>query len=434
MSGEAVCAESTVPLRALISDSQNGLSKRVGEQGDELPVLRLADISSGAIDESAPRSIRLTEKERAKYELHRGDLLCIRVNGSKGLVGRMVPFTSAHAWAYCDHFIRLRPDPEKADYRYLAYFLNSAPVRRVLELGMVSSAGQHTVSQGTVLELGVPLLSMDRQREIVAEIEKQFSRLDEAVANLQRVKANLRRYKVAVLAQLIVGLDGTMSDQPSASAVIVEGSEVLGVSLPELPKDWCWTSVGAIGKVRGGKRLPSGNGYAAGRTDFPYLRVTDFHDFGIDDTSLQYLSEQTSRAIWRYTIGKRDVYVSIAGSIGLVGQVPSHLDGANLTENAAKVTDLQGVEGKYLVYWLASPIGRQLIAKSTMATTQSKLALFRIEKLPVPLPPLAEQHRIVAEVDRRLSIVREVEAEVDANLKRAQALRQAVLRRAFAGP
>ena len=51
---------------------------------------------------------------------------------------------------------------------------------------------------------------------------------------------------------------------------------------------------------------------------------------------------------------------------------------------------------------------------------------------PFPLPPLAEQHRIVAEVDRRLSIVREVEAEVDANLKRAQALRQAILARAFA--
>jgi type I restriction enzyme S subunit len=51
----------------------------------------------------------------------------------------------------------------------------------------------------------------------------------------------------------------------------------------------------------------------------------------------------------------------------------------------------------------------------------------------LPLPPLAEQHRIVAEVDRRLSIVREVEAEVDASLKRAQALRQAVLARAFSG-
>jgi type I restriction enzyme S subunit len=57
-----------------------------------------------------------------------------------------------------------------------------------------------------------------------------------------------------------------------------------------------------------------------------------------------------------------------------------------------------------------------------------------LNEVQVPLPTLDEQHRIVAEVDRRLSIVREVEAEVDANLNRAQALRQAILARAFAAP
>ena len=59
------------------------------------------------------------------------------------------------------------------------------------------------------------------------------------------------------------------------------------------------------------------------------------------------------------------------------------------------------------------------------------LGFEQLAAAPIALPPLAEQHSIVAEVDRRLSIVREVEAEVDANLKRAQALRQAVLAKAF---
>ncbi|MFO1192318.1 MAG: restriction endonuclease subunit S [Rhodoferax sp.] len=62
---------------------------------------------------------------------------------------------------------------------------------------------------------------------------------------------------------------------------------------------------------------------------------------------------------------------------------------------------------------------------------QPNLNLGLIRAIRLPLPPLHEQHRIVAEVDRRLSIVREVEATVDANLQRAQALRQAVLARAF---
>jgi type I restriction enzyme S subunit len=57
------------------------------------------------------------------------------------------------------------------------------------------------------------------------------------------------------------------------------------------------------------------------------------------------------------------------------------------------------------------------------------LGLFRA--VCVPLPPLSQQARIVAEVDRHLSIIREVEAEVDVNLQRAQALRQATLAKAF---
>jgi type I restriction enzyme S subunit len=62
-----------------------------------------------------------------------------------------------------------------------------------------------------------------------------------------------------------------------------------------------------------------------------------------------------------------------------------------------------------------------------------KIAQPQVASIRIPLPPAPERERIVAEVDRRLSIVREVEAEIDANLKRAQALRQAVLARAFAG-
>ena len=186
MSGHSV-----VPLNDLILESQNGLSKRSGADGVETPVLRLGDIKAGAIDESDPREIRLTAKELAKYALQQGDLVCIRVNGSKALVGRVIQFRANRVWAYCDHFIRFRPNQALIDHRYLAHYFNSQTVRRHIELNMVSSAGQNTVSQGTMLDIPVPCPGLETQREIVAELEKQFSRLDEAVANLQRVKATL---------------------------------------------------------------------------------------------------------------------------------------------------------------------------------------------------------------------------------------------------
>ena len=64
---------------------------------------------------------------------------------------------------------------------------------------------------------------------------------------------------------------------------------------------------------------------------------------------------------------------------------------------------------------------------------QHALNTERVKQIVIPLPPLAEQQRIVAEVERRLSVVAEVEAAVAANLKRAERLRQAILKRAFEG-
>ena len=66
-------------------------------------------------------------------------------------------------------------------------------------------------------------------------------------------------------------------------------------------------------------------------------------------------------------------------------------------------------------------------------TTRLKLTQAALNRIPVPLPPLAEQRRIVAEVERRLSAIQKAEAAVEANLARAERLRQSILKRAFAG-
>jgi type I restriction enzyme S subunit len=417
-------------LRDVVTKLVDGSHNPPPKQDQGRPMLSARNVDQGRInyDEFRYISEESFEAEHARTRVAPGDVLLTIV----GTIGRSavvpeaaVPFALQRSVAVLSPKGGLLP-------KFLSYQLQSPQVQRYFEHHARGTA-QKGVYLKTLGETPIVVPPISEQQAVVAELEKQFSRLDEAVANLKRVKAKLERYRAASLGQLTTRLGNCLSDEEPAGTELDEVGQDLGAPLPALPRHWKWTAVGTVGRVRGGKRLPLGHKYADERTSHPYLRVTDFVDFGIDDSGLQYLSSATHRAIERYTISTKDVYISIAGSIGLVGQVPAHLDNANLTENAAKITDLQGVEPKFLVYWLASPTGRRLIAKSTIATTQSKLALFRVEKLPLPLPPIDEQRRIVAKVDRRLSIVREVEAEVDANLKRAQALRQAVLARAFAG-
>jgi type I restriction enzyme S subunit len=100
--------------------------------------------------------------------------------------------------------------------------------------------------------------------------------------------------------------------------------------------------------------------------------------------------------------------------------------------NLMRMRTPEGVSSVFLGYQMCSPGFRQRMEEIKKATT-SVAAVYQKDMLPlaVALPPIAEQHRIVAEVDRRLSILGAVEAEVDVNLKRAVSLREATLAKAF---
>lgn len=162
----------------LIESSQNGISKRIGTSGEEVIVLRLADISEQKVSFRNTRRIMLTEKELGSYRLTKNDLLCIRVNGSTDLVGRMVIIEEDADLAYCDHFIRYRLLASICNSRYLSSYFNAAPVRRYIDLNKVSSAGQNTVNQEMIGSITIAFSCKAEQDVIVELLEEQFSKID----------------------------------------------------------------------------------------------------------------------------------------------------------------------------------------------------------------------------------------------------------------
>jgi type I restriction enzyme S subunit len=177
--------------------------------------------------------------------------------------------------------------------------------------------------------------------------------------------------------------------------------------------------IGEIASVKGGKRLPKGMFVIDEATPHPYLRIVDFADYGIDRSNIKYIDEEAFEKTKRYTIDKADVYISIAGTIGRVGIVPDDLSGANLTENAAKITNISGdVDHKYLMYYLRGSVGQGQIANRTGGTSQPKLALYRIADIDFPCPPLAVQKKAA----KTLSAYDDL---IENNRRRIQLLEQA---------
>jgi type I restriction enzyme S subunit len=200
-----------------------------------------------------------------------------------------------------------------------------------------------------------------------------------------------------------------------------------------LPDGWEWKKLDDFVSIKGGKRIPKGKKLLETKTNYPYIRVTDFNDFGsIDLNNIQYITEEIYNEIKNYIISKDDIYISIAGTIGKTGIIPNELDGANLTENAAKlVFDNSKYDKYFLLYFTNSIPFLEQIGLATKTVAMPKLALTRLKEVEIPLPPLEEQKRIVAKLDNLFAKIDKAIALHQKNIDEANVFMASVLNDVF---
>jgi len=288
--------------------------------------------------------------------------------------------------------VRLEPTTGNIERTFLYFYLLTQ--FEILNSQTTGSTIPH-VNKTLFFNLPIPLPHLPEQRAI-AHVLRTVQRAKEATG---RVIQATRELKKSLMRYLF-----TYGPVPIEEADRVSLKET---EIGLLPEHWEVVRLGEVADIKGGKRLPKGHKLSDRPTPYPYIRVVDFKDGSVDKTNLKYLTPQDYENIKQYTISSRDVYISIAGTIGLVGIVPPELDGANLTENAAKIVlrDQAKVDPHFLVYFLASEIGQEQILIRTTKTSQPKLALARIRQIPIPYPSAGEQQeiaRILKVVDKKL--------------------------------
>ena len=161
------------------------------------------------------------------------------------------------------------------------------------------------------------------------------------------------------------------------------------------------TKIADIAEVKGGKRLPKATPWSEEPTDHRYIRATNIKDGIVLTENLVYVPDDVWPLISRYVVNQGDVVITIAGTIGQVGVIPTSLEGVNLTENAAKiVVNKKLVRSNYLSMLLGSNYYQQDIDSKTKKTTQPKLGLNMINSIEIPLPDLAEQDEIFSVVSQ----------------------------------
>jgi len=397
-----------VKLGEVCSKPQYGWTTKAKQEGGGLKLVRTTDITSGQINWSTVPFCTESPADVETYLVQEGDILISRA----GSVGVSHLVTSTQPAVFASYLIRFKPGPDVLP-KYLAYFLQSPSYWKQIASSTAGIAVPN-VNASKLNEVELPLAPADEQRRIVAEIEKQFSRLDESLANLKRVNANIRRYKAAVLQSAVDG-------------------RILGevFSDTEFPGDWGWGTCGdVIESIQAGssfkcvERPPT-----VGEVGVVKVSAVTWGEFDENESKTCLNPERVREALF---IKPGDFLFSRANTIELVGAcviAKTVTKSLMLSDKILRFRLAPGLEPRWLLICLQSRFGRAEIERLATGNQESmrNIGQDRIRKIRLPLPTVAAQRRIVAEVERRFSIIRGAEVQVDAGLRRAQALQRAVL-------
>lgn len=285
------------------------------------------------------------------------------------------------------------------------------------------------ISNDKLASIPFPLPPLAEQKRIVARVEELMARIDDlekTETELEKLKATFPGDMKAALLQ--AAMQGKLTEQlpedgdaadlleqivKEKSQLIKEGKIKKEKPLPEItpdevpfdvPENWKWVRLTDILSVYGGKRIPLGYKLTDINTGHKYITVGDMKNGTVLTDRIKYVPEKVFDSIKRYTVSTKDVYITVAGTIGRVGEIPNELDGANLTENADKLVFGNQINKYWLIRALQSSIIQKQISDATTKVGQPKLAIKRIESFILPLPPLAEQKRIVEKLDKLLPL------------------------------
>jgi type I restriction-modification system DNA methylase subunit/restriction endonuclease S subunit len=314
-----------------------------------------------------------------EYNADENTILC----SSSGAYAGFISKYDKKVWA-SDCF-SIIPKNNSINNTYLYYLLKTIQ-GKIYKL-QTGTAQPHIYSKD-LQNIKIPIPSLDKQQEIVKYLDFIYEKANKT-----------SNEKIAELKQL--------------NEFCLNNQKIFGENVVK--------KLGEITTYKSGKRLPQGHILQNNKTPYPYIRITDIDKNSISLDNIKYISQETKDIINKYIITTNDIYITIAGTTGLVGIIPNELDGANLTENAVRINIVNKNEilQKYLVYDIHYNQQEELKTK-TIGAAIPKLSIERLMTLQIPIPSLERQREIVEYCEYNDTLVKQLEKEIENNKKQAQ--------------
>lgn len=431
------------------------LSRKAFQQGlVVLPYLRNENVRWGSLDLSDVKSMGFKSEEIDRYQVLPLDLLVCE----GGEPGRCAVYRGDQPVMYQKALHRVRPYGNAFSPSLMGYWFEHLAGSGGLASKIAQTTIQHLPLE-RIRALELPLPPRREQDEIVGAIEQQLSRIEAGVAGLERVKKELVRYRASVLKAACEGRlvpteaalaraegrayepalehEKTPSDQGQQSPAGGSWSGAPDTSdLPAVPEGWIWIHLGSVvERIEAGKSFKCDE-HPPGTDEVGVLKVSAV-TWGEYDEDESKTCTDPLRIDSELFVREGDFLFSRANTVDLVGAcvISGVVRRRIMLSDKILRFEIVSSDKRWILFALRSKHGRQEIERLATGNQESmrNIGQKRIRSIRIPLPPVAEQLRIVAEVERRLSIADEIATTIGAALARAARLRQSILKRAFEG-
>lgn len=353
-------------------------------------------------------------------------------------------------------FCVLRAGP-RIDSRFLFYYvLTDNFVKQVSEAQRGISYPAVTDRNVYSLPINFPW-SLPEQRRIVAKIDKLLVENRTALAALGRVPPLLKKFRQAVLAKAFRGQLTERNPQDEPAAVLlarIEAERQQRASgkkyvppappdtrdLPELPEGWVYVSLESLLSIAraGMKTGPFGTllkKQEHQKEGVPVLGIENIGEMQFLPGSKIHITKEKANELSEYAALPGDVLISRSGTVGEVCIVPEGIGEARISTNIIRVVlQPETMLGAFFGYLFNGPtIVLDQVNEMCKGTTRAFLNQRILGSVVFPLPPLAEQRRIVATIEALFAQATAIEQAVASAQARAAKIEQAVLARAFRG-
>jgi type I restriction enzyme S subunit len=377
--------------------------KQPSEDADAWGVLKTTAIQSGAF--WPEHNKRLPDKlmPRPLLEVRRGDVL-ITCAGPRARCGvACLVRDTRPRLMLSGKMYRFRFDDRFIDPRYVeAYLLSDAAARAVDRMKTGISDSGLNLTHGRFRKLKFPLAPRAEQKRIVAAIEEHFSRLDAAEKFLVQAKHRVGLLRMSARSEAVAG------DWPVVSLEEVTESQIYGSSVKATTD-------------------PAG---------VPILRMGNIRDGALVVDQLKYIRPDHPD-VEKCRLQPGDLLFNRTNSPELVGKSAVFRRGPDPTVFASyliRVRLSRDCDPDWAALVINSHLGRRYVASvRTQQVGQANVNGTKLAAMPIPLPPPEEQRRLMAEVERQLSVLDAMDAQIDRALRRSGALRRSILEQAFSG-